>query len=67
MEKDLFKSDYEKLKVEFDELLSEHRDLKIDYQNAEKYNNHIREKLKATEKELNEYKLLLSKAIEKGD
>lgn len=65
MKKDLFKSDYEKLKAEFDELLNEYRELRIDYQNAEKYNDHIRIKLKATEKELEEYKLLLSRALEK--
>lgn len=63
MEKDNFRSDYERLKHKFKALQKEHKELKEDYDSAEHYNDYLRKKLKKTEKELNEYQLLLSNAL----
>ena len=64
MEKE-FRSDYERLKYKFKALQKEHKELKEDYENAEHYNDYLRKKLKKTEKELNEYQLLLSNALKR--
>lgn len=60
-----FRSDYERLKYKFKALQKEHKELKEDYESAEHYNDYLRKKLKKTEKELNEYQLLLSNALKR--
>lgn len=60
-----FRSDYERLKYKFKILKKEYTELKNDYKSAEKYNDYLRKKLKKTEKELNEYQLMLSYALKK--
>ena len=67
MKNENFRSDYERLKHKFNALKKEHKELKEDYESAEHYNDYLKKKLKKTEKELNEYKLMLSYALEKGD
>ena len=66
MEKDNFRSDYERLKHKFNALKKEHKELKEDYESAEHYNDYLRKKLKKTEKELSEYQLMLSYTLKRN-
>ena len=66
MEKDNFRSDYERLKHKLNALKKEHKELKEDYESAEHYNDYLRKQLKKTEKELSEYQLMLSYTLKRN-